>query len=69
MKMSNKTYDVLKTIALIATPVLAFLASLVSIWNIPYGPQLTATFTAIDTLIGTIVVVLNINYKKGKKDE
>ena len=47
MKMSNKTYDVLKTIALIATPVLAFLA----------------------TLIGAIVVALNINYKKGIKNE
>jgi len=67
MKVNNKTYDILKTIALIATPVLAFFASLVSIWNIPYGAQLTATFTAIDTLIGAIVVALNIKYNKELK--
>ena len=62
--MSNKVYDYLKTIALIATPVLAFLASLVSIWNIPYGAELCATFTAIDTLLGAIVVALKISYDK-----
>lgn len=62
--MSNKAYDTLKNIALIATPVLAFLASLVNIWNIPYGAELVATFTAIDTLLGALVVALKINYDK-----
>lgn len=62
--MSNKAYDIIKNIALIATPVLAFLASLVTIWDLPYGPQLTATFTAIDTLLGAIVVILKVNYDK-----
>lgn len=62
--MSNKAYDIIKNIALIAAPVLAFLASLVNIWNIPYGAELVATFTAIDTLLGAIVVALKINYDK-----
>ena len=35
--MTNQQYDALKTVALILTPVLAFLASLVNIWGIPYG--------------------------------
>ena len=60
--MSNKVYDRLKVTALILTPVLAFLASLVNIWGIPYGEQLTATLTAIDTLIGAIVVASNNAY-------
>ena len=60
--MSNKVYDRLKVVALILTPVLAFLASLVNIWGIPYGEQLTATLTAIDTLIGAIVVASNNAY-------
>lgn len=55
--MSNKTYDIIKNIALILTPVLAFLASLVSIWGIPYGAEITATLTALDTLAGAIVIV------------
>lgn len=63
--MTNKQYDVLKTIALILTPVLAFLASLVNIWGIPYGEQIVATLTAIDTLVGAVVVVTNRNYKGG----
>ena len=63
--MSNKTYDTLKLVALILTPVLAFLASLVNIWGIPYGEQIVTTLTAIDTLIGAIVVALNKAYNKG----
>ena len=62
--MSNKTYDIIKTIALVATPVLAFMASVVSIWNIPCGAEITATLTAIDVLLGAIVVALKINYNK-----
>lgn len=54
--MSNKTYDMLKMLALILAPVLAFAASLVNIWGLPYGEQIVATLTAIDTLIGAIVV-------------
>lgn len=61
--MSNKTYDTIKNIALLLTPVLAFLASLVSIWNIPYGAEVTATLTAIDVLCGAIVVVAQKIYE------
>lgn len=63
--MTNKQYDTLKTIALILTPVLAFLASLVNIWGFPHGEQIVATLTAIDTLVGAVVVVTNRNYKGG----
>ena len=62
--MSNKAYDTLKTIALVATPVLAFGAAVVSIWNVPYGAEITTTLTAIDTLLGAIVVALKIRYDK-----
>lgn len=55
--MSDRTYDIVKNIALLLTPFLAFLASLVSIWNIPYGAEITATLTALDVLVGAVVVV------------
>lgn len=61
--MSNKTYDTLKVVALILTPILAFAASLVNIWGIPYGEQIVATLTALDTLIGAVVVVAKKAYK------
>ena len=61
--MTNKQYDTLKMIALILTPVLAFLASLTNIWHVPYAEQIVATLTALDTLIGAVVVVANKQYK------
>lgn len=62
--MSNKTYDALKTVSLLAVPILAFLASLCTIWDVPYTEQITATLTAIDTLIGAIVVAASKAYSK-----
>lgn len=68
--MSNRTYDTIKTIALVAVPVLAFLGSLCAIWNIPHGEQITATLTAIDTLLGALVIVLSkIYHKQQEADE
>jgi len=63
--MTNQQYDTLKTVALILTPVLAFLASLVNIWGFPHGEQIVATLTAIDTLVGAVVVVTNKAHKGG----
>lgn len=62
--MSNKTYDTLKLVALILTPVLAFLASVANIWNVPHSEQIVATLTGIDTLVGAIVVALKTAYDK-----
>ena len=62
--MTNNQYDTLKLIALILTPILAFLASVVTIWGLPYGEQIVATLTALDTLFGAIVVATNKMYKE-----
>lgn len=66
MTLSNKTYDTIKLIALVATPVLAFLASLVTIWcpDSDLATKLCVTFTAIDTLLGAIVVALKAAYER-----
>lgn len=62
--MSDKTYDIIKNIGLIAVPVLAFIASLCTIWEVPHCAQITATLTAIDTLVGAIVVVAKAIYER-----
>ena len=62
--MSNKTYDIIKMISLIGTPAITLIAAIISIWNIPYGAQITATLAAVDTFMGALVVILNANYKK-----
>lgn len=65
--MSNKMYDTLKFLALIATPIITFLCAIVSIWGIPYGQQITATLAALDTLIGAIVAIAKVQYDKRQK--
>jgi hypothetical protein len=67
--MTNKTYDIIKNVALFAVPVLAFIASLCTIWNVPYCEQITATLTALDTLLGAIVIVAKKIYDGSKQKE
>ena len=44
--------------------VLVFLSALVDIWHVPYAQQITLTLAALDTLIGTLTVILKKNYDK-----
>lgn len=67
--MSNKTYDTVKNIALIVAPVITFAGAIVSIWNIPYTAEITATLAALDTLTGAIVLVAKKIYEDKQKGE
>ena len=71
--MSNKVYDILKWIALVVLPAIATLYfALSGIWGLPYGEQIVGTITAIDTFLGAILGISNIQYKKNieeKKEE
>lgn len=62
--MSNRTYDTIKLIALIAVPLLAFIGSLCTIWNVPHAEQWVTTLTALDTLIGALVAIVSKEYNK-----
>lgn len=63
--MSNKTYDILKYIAQIVLPALGTLYfALASIWGLPYGEQIVGTITAIDTFLGTILMISTAKYNK-----
>ena len=63
--MSNKTYDILKFIALVFLPALGTLYfALSQIWGLPYGEQIVGTITAIDTFLGAILGISSINYNK-----
>lgn len=60
--MSNKTYDTIKIVALVITPLMAFIASMCNIWEVPNADKITATLALIDTLAGAIVVISNKIY-------
>nr|DAK87320.1 MAG TPA: holin [Caudoviricetes sp.] len=63
--MNNKTYDVLKWIAMIVLPAVATLYfTLASIWGLPYGEQVVGTITAVDTFLGALLGISNAKYKK-----
>lgn len=69
--MSNKTYDIIKNISLFAAPILVFISAMVSIWNVPYMTEITASLAAVDSLLGGIVIVAKKIYdnKEGGGNE
>lgn len=70
MKLKNETYDVLKKIALYVLPALATLwLTLAKIWDFPYGPEIGATITAIDTFLGAVLGISTANYYKEQLDQ
>lgn len=65
MKLSNKTYDVLKYITTIVLPGLGTLYfALSNIWGFPYGEQIVGTITAVVAFLGVCLGISNKNYKE-----
>lgn len=62
--MSNKTYDTLKLIALIAAPVSVFIVAVLSALNVPQTDVVTAILAALDTLLGSLVEIFRRQYEK-----
>ena len=65
MKLSNKVYDVLKWVALIALDAIGVFYSTISdIWALPFGDEVLKTCAALSVLIGTLIGVSSIKYKR-----
>ena len=63
--LTDKTYDVLKWVALILLPAMgALYFGLAGIWNFPYGEQVVGTITVIDTFLGAILGISTVQYNK-----
>ena len=71
MKMSNKTYDVLKYIAQIVLPAVAtFYAGLSKIWTgIPYPVEIPGTIMLVDALMGALLKISSDKYNKENTKE
>ena len=67
--MSNKTYDIIKNVALFAAPILTLISSVIAIIGVSWGEKATAICAAVDTCLGSIVVIAKANYKGDKEDE
>lgn len=70
MIFNNKVYDFLKYVSLVVLPAIATLyLTLSNIWGLPYGTEIAATITAIDTLLGALIGVSSERYKKENGSE
>lgn len=70
LKMSNRTYDVLKFIAQILLPALGTLYfALANIWGLPYGEQIVGTITAVDAFLGACLGISTKTYQEGNNYE
>ena len=67
MKISNKTYDVLKWIAQYFLPAAGTLYfALAGIWGLPYGEQIVGTITAVDTFLGVLLGISAATYNNSQ---
>ncbi len=68
MKLNNTVYDILKWIALVVLPALATLyGALAPTWGWPYAEQIVYTITAVDTFLGALLGISNLQYKLDDK--
>lgn len=68
--INNKVYDIIKFISLIIAPIGVLIASLATIWGWgEIGSKVVATISAVDVLVGAVVVILKGIYDKKKEVE
>lgn len=69
MKISNKTYDILKFIAQIILPALGTLYfALAQIWGLPLGEEIVGTITAVDAFLGAVLGISTAQYNRENGD-
>ena len=70
MKISNKWYNILKYISMIALPaIVVFMSTLGDIWDIDWMPKVVATISALAVLLGALLQISTNNYWKEKAND
>lgn len=68
MKLSNKTYDILKWIAQILLPAIGTLYfALSKIWGLPFATEIVGTISAIDVFLGAMLGISTAQYNKSEE--
>lgn len=63
--MSNRLYDILRSIAELILPGLATLYfALAGIWGFPYAEQIVGTISAVDAFLGIVLKISKAKYDK-----
>lgn len=70
MKISDKTYDTLKFIAIYIIPSIeTFWLTIGQAWKLPYVPEIGITIGALGLLIAGCIGMSNSAYQKEKQEE
>ena len=62
LKFSNKVYDVLKKISMMAVPLATLVAALSRIWGFTWGTEVCATISAVGVFLGACLEISTKNY-------
>lgn len=69
MKLSDKWYDILKWISLIALDAIGVCyKTLAMIWGWPYGEEILSTCAAVSVLIGALIGISTAQYNKEQRN-
>lgn len=67
--MNDKTYNVLKFIAMVLLPAIGTLYfALAGIWGLPKADEIVGSITAIDTFLGAVLHISTSNYNKASAE-
>ena len=70
MKLSNRTYDWLKWVSMIAIPAVeAFWLTVGKVWGFPHLTEIGTTIAAVGVLIGALIGVSSQNYWDAVDDD
>lgn len=70
MKLSDKAYNILKWICMVALNAIGvFYKTIAIIWSLPYGNEVALTCSALALCIGTLIGISTAEYYKDKKNE
>lgn len=62
---SNKVYNVLKWVALVALDAIGvFYKTIAAIWSLPIGDEVLATCAAFSIFLGALIGISSANYNK-----
>lgn len=63
--LTNKTYDILKWVALVGMPAfIVFLTSIMDIWQLGHAKEIIGTLAALNVLLGAMLGVSSLEYAK-----
>ena len=69
MKLSNKVYDILKWMSLVALDAFGiFYSEMSAIWNFPFGDEVLKTSVSLSVFIGALIGISGINHAKKNKE-